>query len=199
MAVTAWYPCFLDVEASGFGPESWPVAVAWCDHAGDIRRHLVRPPAAWTHWDEAAARVHGLTRARLQAEGQPPAEIAAALAHDLAGMLAFSDAPDFDAAWLATLHRAAGLAMPFAVDHADDLLAGALLVPGEALWRAQARLDALRAELRVTASHRHDAGYDVGFLVALWRRACGETVKANHGEGPVPATTATGSFRRATP
>jgi hypothetical protein len=30
----------------------------------------------------------------------------------------------------------------------------------------------------------------------LWRRALGETVKMNHGIGPVPELTATGSFRR---
>jgi hypothetical protein len=64
------------------------------------------------------------------------------------------------------------------------------------MYQAQARLEKARDDLRRTASGRHDAGYDVGFLIALWRRALGETVKMNHGVGPVPETTATGSFRR---
>ena len=191
-----WYPCFVDVEASGFGPESWPVAIAWCDHTGEIRRYLLRPLPGWTHWDPAAESVHGIDRTRLAANGWDPADVAARLADDLKGLLAFSDAPDFDAGWLGRLHRDLGRPMPFSIDHADDLLVGAMLRPGELLWQAQARLDRAKEELRTTASGRHDAGYDVGFLVALWRKALGEQVKVNHGVGPVPELTATGSFRR---
>jgi hypothetical protein len=191
-----WYPCFIDVEASGFGPESWPVSVAWCDHTGEIRKLLVRPLPAWTHWDEQAERVHGLARARLESEGCAPAEVAARLEEDLKGMLAFSDAPDFDGGWLAALYRGLGRQTPFNLDNADDLLVGAMLRPDELLWQAQARLDRVKEELRATASGRHDAGYDVGFLVALWRKALGETVKMNHGLGPVPEVTATGSFKK---
>lgn len=191
-----WYPCFIDVEASGFGPDSWPVSVAWCDHTGEIRKLLVRPLPSWTHWDEQAERVHGLTRARVELEGSAPAEVAAHLEADLKGMLAFSDAPDFDAGWLAALYRGLGRQTPFSLDNADDLLVGAMLRPNELLWQAQARLDRVKEELRATASGRHDAGYDVGFLVALWRKALGETVKMNHGLGPVPEVTATGSFKK---
>ncbi len=191
-----WYPCFIDIEASGFGPESWPVSVAWCDHRGEIRKLLVRPAPEWTYWDAEAERIHGLDRARLQAEGSALTEVAARLEADLKGLLAFSDAPDFDAGWLAALYRGLGRPTPFSLDNADDLLVGAMLRPGELLWQAQARLDRAKDELRTTASGRHDAGYDVGFLVALWRRALGETVKVNHGLGPVPQLTATGSFKR---
>ncbi len=191
-----WYPCFVDIEASGFGPESWPISVAWCDHQGEIRRLLVRPQPGWTYWDPAAETVHGIDRERLAANGWPPEDVAARLEDDLRGALVFSDAPDFDAGWLTTLYRALDRPMPFHLDNADNLLVGAMLRPGELLWQAQARLDRVRDELRTTTTGRHDAGYDVGFLVALWRKALGETVKMNHGAGPVPPVTATGSFRR---
>ncbi len=194
--VIEWYPSFIDIEASGFGPGSWPVSVAWCDHCGEIRKLLIRPLPQWTHWDAAAEQVHGLTRGRLLAEGLDPAEVANRLETDLKGLLAFSDAPDFDSGWLDALYQALGRPRPFHLDQADDLLVGAMLHPGELLWQAQARLDRVRDDLRKTASGRHDAGYDVGFLVALWRKALGETVKMNHGIGPVPEVTATGSFRR---
>lgn len=192
----AWYPCFIDIEASGFGPESWPVSVAWCDRSGAITTLLVRPQPAWTHWDSASERIHGIDRARLEAEGRAPAEIAELLEAEFQGRPAYSDAPEFDAGWLAALYHGLGRPLPFRLEHADDLLVGAMLRPGELLWQAQARLDRARADLRTTASDRHDAGYDVGFLVALWRRALGETVKMNHGLGPVPDVTATGSFKR---
>jgi hypothetical protein len=196
MDVIDWYPCFIDVEASGFGPESYPVSVAWCDHTGEIRKALVRPEPSWTYWDPQAERVHGIDRQRLLDNGWSAADVAARLEEDLRGLLAFSDAPEFDSGWLGTLYRAIDRPMPFTLDHADDLLVGASLRGSEMLWQAQARLDRTKEELRATASGRHDAGYDVGFLVALWRRALGETVKMNHGIGPVPELTATGSFRR---
>jgi hypothetical protein len=196
--VIEWYPCFLDVEASGFGPESWPVSVAWCDSTGEIRKLLIDPSGVpeWTHWDPAAEQIHGLDRERLCRNGVPPQEVAARLEDDLKGALAFSDAPDFDAAWIARLYEPVGRPVPFRLDHADDLLVGAMLRPSEMLWQGQARLERVKTHLHETCGGRHDAGYDVGFLVALWRSALGETVKMNHGIGPVPETTATGSFVR---
>jgi len=194
--VIEWYPCFIDVEASGFGPGSWPVSIAWCDNQGEIRKLLVRPDPSWTHWDPEAERVHGISRERLAREGLPPAEVEARLGTDLRGALAFSDAPEFDSAWLGALYAVIGKPMPFRLDHADDLLVGAMLRPNELMWQAQARLERVKTDLHATASGRHDAGYDVGFLVALWRRALGETVKVNHGIGPVPELTATGSFKK---
>lgn len=191
-----WYPCFIDVEASGFGPGSWPLSIAWCNNQGEIRTALLQPQPAWTHWDPAAEGVHGISRERLQREGLPLPEVAARIGSDLRGALAFSDAPDFDAAWLGTFYEALGKPMPFRLDHADDLLVGAMLRPNELLWQAQARLERVKQDLQATTTGRHDAGYDVGFLVALWRRALGETVKVNHGVGPVPELTATGSFKR---
>ncbi len=192
-----WYPCFIDIEASGFGPESWPVSVAWSDSAGVISTLLIRPEPGWIHWDHHAELVHGLDRDHLVRQGHPVAVVATRLADDLKGTLAFSDAPEFDGGWLETLYRAIGSPVPFRLDHADDLLVGAMLRPNELMWQAQARLERVKESLRATASGRHDAGYDVGFLVALWRTALGETVKMNHGIGPVPEVTKTGSFKRA--
>jgi len=196
--VLDWYPCFIDIEASGFGPDSWPVSVAWSDSDGEISKLLIRPEPSWTHWDTHAELVHGLDRERLMRNGHPVADVAARLSEKLGGGLAFSDAPDFDGGWLQTLFSAVGKPVPFRLDHADDLLVGAMLWPNELMWQAQARLDRVKEELHRTTSGRHDAGYDVGFLVALWRKAMGETVKMNHGIGPVPEVTATGSFKRAT-
>ncbi|MEK7413052.1 MAG: hypothetical protein AAB263_07030 [Planctomycetota bacterium] len=198
MGVIAWYPNFLDVEASGFGAESWPISVAWCEHTGEIRRYLINPSSVpeWTHWDPAAEKLHGLDRERLARNGWSPADVTARIDDALRGGLAFSDAPDFDTTWLQRLYAAAGRPMPFRIESADDLLVGAIFHPGEALWQAQARLDRMKNELHTTCGGRHDAGYDVGFLVVLWRQAMGEPARMNHGIGPVPEITGTGSFLR---
>ena len=151
---------------------------------------------AWTHWDVAAERIHGLDRARLLREGLPPAEVVRRLEAALEGMIVFSDAPDFDAGWLDALYAVVARQRTFRIEHADDILIGALRHDGEMLWQAQSRLERTKDDLRTNSVGRHDAGYDVGFLVALWRRAQGETVRMNHGSGPVPETTPTGSFKR---
>lgn len=171
--VVVWHPRFLDIEASGFGPGSWPAAVAWSDVRGVIRSVLVRPDPAWTHWDESSARVHGIARERLAREGLPPEEVTARIDGDLAGAVAFSDAPDYDAAWLGSMYRACGRSPTFRLDHAHDVLVGAMLRPGETLWQVQARLEEAKAALIAAGAIRHDAGSDVGLLVALWRQAVG--------------------------
>ncbi len=192
-------PAFLDCEASSFGRGSYPIAVAWSDAAGAISRCLIDPSSvpAWTDWDPAAERIHGIDRDRLARHGLPPAEVARRLEADLAGGCAHSDAPDYDGRWLGELFaRALGRPPRFALAHADEVLLPRLLRPGELMYQAVSRLDALKARLRPLMAGAHDAGYDVGYLIQLWRAAGGAPVKMNHGAGPLPATTATGTFIR---
>lgn len=193
-----WFPCFIDCEASGFGSISYPIAVAWNDVTSVIHRVLIDPSgqATWTQWDPRAVAAHGLERAQLVREGLPPAEVMRQLAADLAGMQVFSDAPEYDGGWLETLARAAGVDLPFHLEHADELFIGALQQPDEMLYQTQLRLDRIKAELQKTRIAQHDPGYDVGWLVQIWRRCLGEPAKMAHGIGPLPESTATGSFVR---
>ena len=71
------FPCFLDVEATGFGPESYPIEIAWSDEQGEIHRCLIDPTpiAAWTSWSDAAERVHGIDRERLHRNGWAPESV----------------------------------------------------------------------------------------------------------------------------
>lgn len=200
-----WFPCFIDCEASGFGSTSYPIAVAWNDTEGVIHRLLIDPRTvpAWKQWDERAFAAHGLTREQLYAEGLSPSEVMRQLSHDLAGMQVFSDAPDYDGAWLRTLAAAAGAAaagapLPFTLEHADEFFIGALQQPNEMLYQTQLRLERLKAELQPTRVAQHDPGFDVGWLVQTWRRCLGEPAKLAHGSGPLPESTATGSFKKMT-
>jgi ribosomal protein S18 acetylase RimI-like enzyme len=192
------YPSFVDVEASGFGPESYPIAVAWNDPRGEIQRLLIdpRPVPAWQQWDAAAEAVHGIERERLERNGWPPDYVVDRLNQELNGQTVYSDAPDFDAAWLRRLFSAVGQPLAFSIAQIDDLLIDTMRGDGEPIWRVVLRIAELKREIAAVSSGKHDAGYDVGYLLQLWRAAAGHQVKMNHGIGPLPATSATGTFLR---
>jgi hypothetical protein len=194
----ATFPCFLDIEASSFGERSWPVAVAWSDPAGAITRLLVNPSgvAGWDDWEPAAEAVHGLSREHLERNGWPPDYVAERLENDLAGRTVYTDAPDYDGRWLATLFSTLDREVPVQLEHVDEALLTQLRRRDEAVWQVLVRIESLKDEIAGVRVGRHDAGFDVGWLLALWRRALGEPVKMLHGVGPLPARTLSGSFVR---
>jgi hypothetical protein len=210
MSLPAAYPCFLDVEASGFGSESYPIEVAWSLPDGEIVRCLidVSDVPSWTYWDPAAEAVHGIDRDRLVRNGWSVAYVAERLRADLGGRSVYTDAPTFDQAWLERLFCVAGgehLAgddppaesqMPFVCEHIDELLLAELRRPDEAIWQTLQRIDAMKQELNAVRDGKHSAGYDVGYLLALWRHAGGAPIKMHHGVGPMPVATSTGTFLR---
>ena len=55
-------PTVLDIEASGFGRDSYPIEIGYVLPDGSGYCTLVHPEAAWTHWDPQAQRLHGITR-----------------------------------------------------------------------------------------------------------------------------------------
>ena len=114
--------CVIDVEASGFGRGSYPIEVGFV--LGDGRAHctLVRPAAHWTHWDDGAGRLHGITRTALEQHGRPAAAVAALLNQHLAGQVVYTDAWAHDYAWLATLYEEAELSPHFKLESVVSLL-----------------------------------------------------------------------------
>lgn len=198
---TTGFPCFLDVEATGFGPESYPIEIAWSDESGEIHRCLIDPTPvpAWTAWSAEAERVHGIDRERLTRNGWPPDYVATRLTQDLAGKTVYTDAPDYDARWVGILFAALDKPMPFRFDHIDELLLTLLRKADDAVWQAMVRIDQLKRDVAAVSLGKHSAGYDVGYLLQLWRAANGGAVKMNHGIGPLPETTPTGTFERVKP
>ena len=105
---------FLDFEASGLGPQSWPIelGVSWI--APDLKVHtysnLVRPSGDWAEdgWSPESAAVHGIPRRDLDAA--PSVDV---VARDfltiLGNRIALSDVPGLERFWLETLLEAAQL------------------------------------------------------------------------------------------
>lgn len=100
---------FLDFEASSLGKQGYPIEVAWVLSSGEEESHLIRPDPTWTDWDTKAEAIHGLSRDRLQAEGQPVADVARRMMSALAGYGLYATAPSWDGKWLSRLLRTAGL------------------------------------------------------------------------------------------
>jgi hypothetical protein len=192
------YPFFIDLEATGFGPDSYLIEVAWSDAAGEITRYLINPTSvpAWTDWDVEAERVHGLERGRLIRNGWPVDFVADRVAEALGGQRVYSDAPDYDQRWLGRLFSAVGQATPVRLEHVDELLLATMRRPSEFIWQVVARIDTLKRQAKAFSAGKHSAGYDVGYLVQLWRLANGHQQKMNHGIGPLPDTSQTGTFER---
>lgn len=100
---------FLDFEASSLADASYPIEVGWVFESGESETHLIRPAPGWTDWDRDAADLHGLTRERLEAEGEPHDVIARRVLEALAPHEVYVSAPSWDGKWLSVLLRAAGL------------------------------------------------------------------------------------------
>jgi len=148
-------PCVLDIEASGFGRSSYPIEVGYALPDGRTVCMLVKPPADWTHWDETAQKVNGITRETLQTHGRPVEERAHTLNADLAGMTVYCDGWAHDYPWLAALFEAAHVRVRFKLDSVGSLLDDARLE----------RLDeARRVALAEMGLTRHRASNDARAL-----------------------------------
>ena len=121
-APAAALPCVMDIEASGFGRGSYPIEIGFVLPDGSAYCTLILPDETWTHWDEHAERVHGISRSLLQRHGRSAAEVATELNHRLGGRAVYCDnwAPDY--AWLARLFDSASIRPSFRLRHLRELL-----------------------------------------------------------------------------
>jgi hypothetical protein len=121
-APSAALPCVMDIEASGFGRGSYPIEIGFVLPDGSAYCTLILPDETWTHWDEHAERVHGITRSLLQRHGRRATEVATELNLRLAGRSVYCDNWAHDYAWLARLFDSASSRPNFRLRHLRELL-----------------------------------------------------------------------------
>ena len=148
-------PTVLDIEASGFGRDSYPIEIGYVLPDGGGYCTLVRPEATWTHWDEEAQRLHGITRDNMLLHGRPALEIARHLNLVLRGQTVYTDGWANDYSWIGTLFDVADLSPAF---HIENLRA--LLTDSDAARWHQVK-DQLEHELNL---QRHRASSDARLL-----------------------------------
>ena len=115
-------PAVLDIEASGFGRDSYPVEVGFVLADGQTYCSLIRPAPTWTHWDPQAERVHHITQDTVQRHGREVTEVATQLNERLRGLTLYCDGWAHDYAWLGVLFEAAGMTPTFKLDNLRALL-----------------------------------------------------------------------------
>jgi hypothetical protein len=108
-------PSVIDVEASGFGADSYPIEIGGVTAQGLRYNFLIQPMEDWTHWSEDAERLHGISRERLMNEGLPALEVCLRLNSLLGKSTVYSDGWNFDQSWIARLFDAARCRQSFQV------------------------------------------------------------------------------------
>ena len=115
-------PAFLDIEASGFGRDSYPIEVGFVLPDGSVWCTLVRPQPDWTHWDPAAQALHGIERETALRHGRTALEVARELNERLRGRTLYCDGWAHDYAWLNLLFDAADTLPAFRLEHLRRVL-----------------------------------------------------------------------------
>ena len=154
-------PTVLDIEASGFGRDSYPIEIGYVLPDGGDYCTLVRPEAAWTHWDPDAQRLHGITRDTVLLHGRPALEIARHLNQALRGRTVYTDGWANDYSWISALFDAAGLSPSFHIQNLRALLSDS----DSARWHQTKDQVARELNLR-----RHRASSDARLLQMTLRQ-----------------------------
>ena len=154
---------FIDLEASGLGPKSWPIEVGWCFPQGLASSFLVRPDDSWprSEWDDRAEALHGISIGEIEDKGVPIKALCEKLNSVLAGKIVYSDAPDWDGFWLYRMFDAAHLRQRFTLFDFGDLLRR---IAGDGLWEISERANRLHP-------HSHRASDDVRHMLTVYQLA----------------------------
>lgn len=115
-------PCIIDVEASGFGPNSYPIEVGVVRGDGVRYCKLIRPFDNWTHWDDSAQQLHGIERNILLKNGDMGTEVCIQLNEFVGQRRVYSDGWVVDSPWLTKLFARSRVEMTFTVSPLELIL-----------------------------------------------------------------------------
>jgi len=169
---------FLDFEASSLSAQSWPIEIGLARLEGGtvvVEDRLIRPDPLWDRgdWNPQSEAIHHISRATLDAQGQPAWDVATWALGRMEGTVLVSDAPAFERHWLLRLLACQPQPLPrdlHLVDF-DQVLASALTPAG---------LDAAYEYL--SRQHKpHRAGPDAAIMAGALLRG----LDVMHGRTPL--------------
>lgn len=107
---------FLDFEASGLHPDSYPIEIGVYGGPGDAYESLIVPVSYWTHWNFDSQDIHKIERPTLFERGVLVAEVTEQLNKRFEGKILWADS-DYDAMWMGVLYEASPHEPTFKVDN----------------------------------------------------------------------------------
>lgn len=115
-------PAIIDVESSGFGPDSYPIEIGVALAMGKRYSALIKPLDKWTYWDAEAEATHGISRDKLRVYGRPVRQVAEELNQMLGEQTVYSDGWVVDAPWIDKLFFYASMSRRFRVSPLEGIL-----------------------------------------------------------------------------
>lgn len=161
MRTSITQPWIIDVEASGFGPHSYPIEIGIALADGEKFCSLILPADDWTHWDDDAEKVHRVSRDILETYGTAMPDVTAKLNELLRGRTLYTDGWVVDKPWLTRLFHTARTAMEFFVSPLEAILSERQM----AIWH-----ETKDAILEETTLKRHRASFDAWLIQETFRR-----------------------------
>lgn len=152
----------LDIEASGFGSNSYPIEVGVVLGSGEQYCSIIRPVSEWQHWDESAEKVHRISRDMLLQYGSPITQVALELNELIGNTTVYSDCWVVDQPWLTLLFSVAGVEQLF---HLSDLQ-NILKEPQMTIWH-----DVKHQVEKELLLDRHRASSDAKIIQLTYERS----------------------------
>lgn len=111
---------FIDFEASGLHPDSYPIEIGVAHPSGTYQA-LIKPERHWEHWSYDAEDMHQISRDQLIAGGKPALQVAQDLNDLFSNQMLVSDA-SADSYWLEAPYDAAGIDPTFRIRSIDSVV-----------------------------------------------------------------------------
>lgn len=115
-------PNIIDIEASGFGVDSYPIEVGIVLSTGQKYCALIKPADDWLYWDQKAELVHGLSLEVLWSHGKPIHTVTRELNTFLENKTVYSDGWVVDKPWLSRLFYSSGITPSFFLSSLEYIL-----------------------------------------------------------------------------
>lgn len=112
----------IDIEASGLGSHSYPIEIGISLSNGQQYQALIQPLADWSHWDQEAEALHGISRSDLFLYGKSLQEVCREINNLCAGQTLYSDCWVYDNTWLHQLFARAGMVPAFSCSPIESAL-----------------------------------------------------------------------------
>lgn len=112
----------MDIEASGFGPESYPIEIGVVRSDGARYCKLIKPFDDWCHWDLAAENLHGISKSLLHQKGIPGVQICLELNDFIRSEPTYSDGWVVDSPWLVKLYDRSQIEIGFRLSSLEMIL-----------------------------------------------------------------------------